>query len=165
MSLDALIPIVDTPVMVGALMRAVGGVKIPFFLIDFGKDHPSPEAIMRRNRKITLDITPLGADFTFRVTGSRVISELSAELLSKALDAPKEKQKQILFSNGHPEFATCVTMCRESYDAFTEARDGLSGHWLLILLGECAIEIVISESGEVGSITSCERKRYEPFFD
>jgi hypothetical protein len=164
--LDQLAPITDTPIRIGAFMRHGEGVFIPFFCIDFGQHTPSYRDFVVRNSVFTLDIVPaLGDEYTFHLTGDRRINVLTPKLLEEALGAPSERLNEVLFGGGRAEFASSVTLSSVSYDAFIDARDALSGDWMLIILSQDATELVIDGKGKVARITTAPRAMYAPMLE
>lgn len=162
MLLDKLVPILDTTIRIGVLMDSGGdGTKIPFFLIDFGKEYPSIEPLIARNGTMTLDIIPEGGHCTIHVTGDRVVSELTSELLSRALAAPPETRNQVLFGQGRPEFALSVTLSGDSCEQFIEAYVTGGGFWLLVTLSQSGTRSVIAPDGEIIRTESCSRLELE----
>ena len=162
MLLDKLVPVLGTPIRIGVLMESSGdGTKIPFFLIDFGKEYPSIEPLIARNGTMTLDIVPDGDHCTFHVTGDRMVSELTPELLNRALAAPPETRNQVLFGQGRPEFASSVTLSGESCEQFIEAFTAGGGFWLLVTLSHSGTRSVIAPDGEIIRTESCSRLELE----
>lgn len=162
MLLDKLVPVLDTKIRIGVLVNSAGdGGKIPFLLIDFGKEHPSVEPLIARNSAIILDIVPDGDHCTFHISGDRMVSEITSELLARALAAPPEARKQILLGQGRPEFASSVTFASKSCEQFIEAFVESGGSWLLVTLSQSQTLSVIAPSGAIVRTESGPRSELE----
>lgn len=164
--LDQLVPIADTRIRIGSFLRQGEGVYIPFFCIDFGERTPSYRDFVARNTVFTLDIIPAqDGNYTFHLTGDRRINVLTPKLLEEALKAPTERLNEVLFSGARAEFASSVTLCSVSYDAFVDARDAFSGDWLLLAVSQDATEVLIDGAGKVARITTAPRETYAQMFE
>lgn len=156
-------PVLDTVNRIGTFVACgeEDAKYIPFYLIDYGPTHPAVESVILRNRVISLDIIPEGANCTFHVTGSRTMSEVTPELISRALAAPDALRKEVLFGQGHPEFASSCTFSLESCKEFIQARNAFLGSWLLVILSEGGMQIAISPTGEIMNVQTCSRAELE----
>jgi hypothetical protein len=166
MSLEELMEPQDTPVTVGVLSRADRQLDAPVYAVyavDFGEEYPAIDGLMRRYKKIALDMQPSLNGYMYYVTSDKIIMELTSEAIDRALAAPPEDMLSELCCEGRPEFSSCFEVSRETDARFCEARTACGGKWLLLIFTCAVTEVMLDADGTVYSIASRKRSDYSFF--
>lgn len=166
MSLNEFIEPQDTPVTVGVLSRAdrqPDASVYAVYAVDFGQEYPAMDVLMKRYKKIALDIQPSPNGFMYYVASDKVVVEITREALDRALAAEPEYMLNELCLGGAPEFSSCFEVSRETDARFREARTARGGKWLLVIFTRAVTEVMLDADGTVCSITSRQRSDYAFF--
>jgi hypothetical protein len=158
MSLKELMKSQDTPVRVGVMSK--GELMAPVYMVDFGKEFPPLHEMVRRYKKITLDIQPSPNGFMYYVTSDRMVSELTSKDLDRALAASPEEMLSELTCNGTPEFSSCFEVSKEIDTNFRDTRSAFQGCWVLVILAKEATEVFLGADGTVHMVTPQKRDSY-----
>ena len=157
MSLADFVKPMDTVVIVGVIG---GDSEIAVYAVDFGEHHPPMDEIMKRYKKLTLDIIPQAVGVTYCVSSDKVLCEITG----KHFDLLPAKSFEEVFREAKrtatPEFASSVHVHQVDHDKFQSARQNLSGYWVVVLLTASATEVLLDANDEVVRITPKERSTY-----